>query len=212
MTALNVVCLADSVHLVSDGAACDGDGRLAALFHKVTPLPHLNLAIGVRGVRAAAIMAVDTISVGATSYDDLRSRVAKILKDYLGPVAPAWEKQLGQDALKFEVVVAGWSESRGPAAFVMATSDLNDAHGLPAWTPVDVPGAYFSPSNEQLSADFARIQLSFDDATAVELVRRQRAMDRVGSFVQLTTVRREGIETRILKRWPDVIGKTIKPN
>ena len=33
----------------------------------------------------------------------------------------------------------------------------------------------------------------------------------VGGFAELTTIRRAGIERRILEHWPDVIGRKIVP-
>jgi hypothetical protein len=224
MTAINSVVLHDCVHLVSDGAATDPTGKLAHLIHKVTPIAHLNVAIGVRGTRTAASMIIDAIAAGASSYDELQSRIADILRSSIEPTRKVLEPQFGPHALACDVVVGGWSQTRGLHAYVIATSDANAAHGLRAWTPVEIAGTLFMPGDEPLTANFARLQLEFSDAKAIELVTRQRAMvapsvndphvpgpHAVGGFVQLTTVRRDSIETRILHRWPDVIGQGIQP-
>ncbi|WP_426611207.1 hypothetical protein [Bradyrhizobium sp. McL0616] len=82
---------------------------------------------------------------------------------------------------------------------------MNAAYGLHPWKPYDITGTFYSPLSPDLAGDFARLQLEFDDRRAVALVDQQgrlRPQD-VGGFVQLTTVREFGIETRILKRWKE---------
>lgn len=223
MTALNVVIGTDSAHLISDGAAIDpASGRLAHLIGKVTAHPHLAAAVGVRGSRMLASGINDAIASGASSYDELRSTIVPMLRQHLAPIAPIWEKQFGPNIMNAEIVVVGWSESVGPHAFVVATHSANADFGLPAWRVVELPGAYFSPSTESLATEFARIQMDFNDDTAAALVERQRSLkvtipgtrgDRhvVGGFVQVTTIRESGIESRIVKRWDDHIGSIIKP-
>lgn len=224
MTAINVVLGRNAVHIISDGAAIDTGGRLAHLMHKVTPVPHLSAAIGVRGVRTTVSVVIDAVTAGATSYDDLHSRIVDILRGTFEPARLIWEAKFGPHVLRCDVIVAGWSEQhKGPHAFVVATSDANAAAGLPAWTVVEIAGTLLTPSDSKLAADFARLQLEFDDDAAIALITRQRAIAApspdnppapgpygVGGFAQITTVGAHGIETRILKRWPDAIGETIK--
>jgi hypothetical protein len=165
------------------------------------------------------IMALDAthiVSDGANSYDDLHENVVAILKANIEPVRSIWESKFGPDVMSAEIVVGGWSESRGrPHAFILATSETNAAYGIPAWKVTEIDGLLLSPSDQTLSADFAIIQSEFGSqfrARAVELVRRQRTVGEkpgVGAFVQITTVREHGIETRILKRWPDVVGQKL---
>jgi hypothetical protein len=217
MTATNVIVQRDSVHLVTDGAAIDPTGRLAHLLHKVTPIPHLNAAVAVRGTRNMASVVVDAISSGASSYDDLQKRIVDILRGTIDPIRPIWEAKFGRSVMQADVIVAGWSGA-GPHAYMLATGDHHGAQ-LAAWTPLEISGTFFTPTDTQLAADFARLQLEFDDNAAVELVTRQRAIARqvstkkmpcgVGAFVQLCTVHETGIETRILHRWPDRVGSLI---
>lgn len=223
MTALNVVIGTDSAHLISDGAAIDpASGRLAHLIGKVTAHPHLAAAVGVRGSRMLASGINDAIASGASSYDELRSTIVPMLRQHLAPIAPIWEKQFGPNIMSAEIVAVGWSESVGPHAFVVATHSANADFGLPAWRVVELPGAYFSPSNEQLANEFAEVQTDFNDSAAVKLVEQQRSIRAqtpgtlskrctVGGFVQITTVRESSVEARIVKRWPDEIGSIIKP-
>lgn len=213
MTATNVILGLDAAHLVTDGAAIDSAGRLVHTVHKVTPLPHLNAAVAFRGARAVNSMALDAIAAGANSYDQLAATIDMLLREQFDQIAPVWKKQFGLHILDAEIVVAGWSESRGPHAYVMATTDKNKTFGLRAWRPIEIQGAFLAPSDNTLAADFAKLQIEFNDERVVELVHRQRTigpMPGVGSFVQLTTVRKHGIESRILKRWPDAVGEVLK--
>jgi|HubBroStandDraft_4_1064222.scaffolds.fasta_scaffold04499_4 hypothetical protein len=219
MTAMNVVVQRDCVHLVTDGAAVDSTERLAHLLHKVTPMPHLNAAIGVRAsARCTASVIVDAISSGAHSCDDLSTRIVEILRATIDPIRPIWEAKFGRSVLQADVIVAGWSETIGPHAYIVATGN-HHGDDMPAWTVLPIGGTFLTPTNTQLATDFSNLQLEFDDNAAVELVTRQRAIARqvstkkmpcgVGAFVQLCTVHETGIETRILKRWPDRVGSLI---
>ena len=202
MTAINVLVLPDRALMISDGAAYV-DGKIVHRYHKVTALPHINAAIGIRGMRMVSTIVIDAISAGARSYDDLRARIVDLVRATFEPVAPIWQSKYGPDILDCEIIVAGWSESRGPAGFILATSDTNAAYGFPAWTVVDIPAAFFSPDNGELAGKFACPD--FDDAMAIELIERQSAMrSNVGEFCQLTTVRQHGIEPRVLKNWKAV--------
>lgn len=210
MTAVNVIVRADCVHVITDGAATDSRGRLVHLMQKATPLPHLRSVIAIRGNRALSSCIVDAVSTGGSSFDDIRRNLVPIVKAHFMPIAPIWKEQFGPDVLDSEVIVAGWSESRGPSAFALATSERNSLSGLPPWHPVDIGGAFLSPSDAKIAERFARLQLDFDDKLAVELIESQRAHRGVGGFVQLTTVNEHSIETRILRRWADEIGKSLR--
>jgi hypothetical protein len=159
MTAINVVISSDAAHMISDGVAIDSIGRSVHPMQKVTPIAHLNAAVGVRGTRAAASAIVDAIQSGAVSYDHLHKHVADILRATIEPARAVWESKFGPHVLACDVIVAGWSETRGPHAYVVATSDANVAHGLPAFVPVEIAGMIFMPSDTRLTVDFARLQL-----------------------------------------------------
>jgi hypothetical protein len=220
MTAINIVRQLDCTHVVSDGAGLAAQGRLAHRLPKVQIMPHLNCAVAVRGNRILSTFAHDAITASAATYDDLRTRAVPILRDYLEPIRSIWESQFGPRIFHGQIFIATYNH-----AFAIATSDANAAFGLRAWQPLEITGHLLTPSDDALGRDFARLQLEFNDAKAVELAERQRAIPApllenpnepgpyaVGGFIQLTTIRKTGIETRILKHWPDKIGEKIQPH
>jgi len=218
VTALNIVLQNDAAHILTDGAGIDAAGRLGCAAHKVVPLPHLGAAVAVNGTRMFLGLVVEAISAGAVSADDLHARIVEILQSAIIPAEPAFTKQFGPHVFAGTVAVAAFSQSKGPHGYLVSThaGDPN----LPSWQRIDVPGMFYSPSNARLNADFSDLNATLDDARGAELVRRQREIIApslggwktpiVGGFAQITSVFAGGrIETRILARWPDVIGKSI---
>lgn len=202
MTAINVLVLPDRILMIADGRAVDQHGRRIHSMSKVTPLPHLNAAVGIRGTRLVGSMVVDALMANARSFDDLRSRIVQIVKTHIfAPCEAVWKAKFGPTVLDAEIVVGGWSENRGPAAFILATSNTNASSGVLAWRAVDIPAAFFSPDDGgALASQFAKADFSDDDA--VDLIERQSQLrSDVGDFCQVTTIRKHAIETRILKRW-----------
>lgn len=66
MTAANLVVLCNCVHLVTDGLN-SRDGAPHSVKHKVLPLPHLGVAVAVRGTRPAMGICWELISAGSLS-------------------------------------------------------------------------------------------------------------------------------------------------
>ena len=51
MTAINVIQQTKSVHVLTDGAMIDSNGRLVGFSHKPIAIAHLNAVIIVRGAK-----------------------------------------------------------------------------------------------------------------------------------------------------------------
>jgi hypothetical protein len=212
LTAINVLKQKDAVHLVSDGAAYDAKKRLVSVGPKVFPLPHLNAAIGVRGPTVALPILVHFIGHGATSYDGLKRNIVGILKQAQANARTVLGQSVAGAA--FEVAIGGISETRGPDAYVVACNDQGVVSPL---TQINELG--FMPSTPGVDA-FIRTQngKTIDAADfGLNVIELQRAAKfdgvcGVGGFAQITTVRRTGIETKLLHRWPDQIGKPLNDN
>jgi hypothetical protein len=119
-----------------------------------------------------------------------------------------------------EFVIAGWSEASGPDAFVLS----RDAAGC--WVAQDTGAVMMAPGEQTiqqaaLAAMPAGVASADDmdparDGLAIVLAQRAGqtlvdGMSAVGGFVQLTTVTREGILTRILHSWPEEWGEPQVP-
>lgn len=221
MTAINLIVRSDSAVLISDGAAIKADGTLAHLMNKVVAYPHINAAVGIRGSLTATTIINSAINVNSRSYEDIRARAVDFIRHEFNAVRSALEKLFGSNALDADIVVAGWSErERRPGGFLLVTHNLYEQSGIRAWTPTDVSGVFLAPSNEHLQSEFSRIQIDLDDEMACGLIERQRdvvlprpgnlaAVPNVGGFVQLTTVHRDSIDTRIVRRFEDRIGSPL---
>ena len=198
-----------------DGAAIDANGRLVGRIQKTHSFPEKRLAVGVTGTPNLLNLAVGAI-LAVSSYDEFLANAGQRISDQVIP----HEQIFGRRELLGTVGIIGWSESHGPHAYLVATHTLID--WLPQFTPVEVPGMFYTPSDARLDADFADLNESLDDAKAVALVTRQRSIIApsvgnwstpiVGCHVSLTTITKDGIENRILKRWrKDKIGSVISP-
>jgi len=219
LTALDVILSPKSVHLLTDGAALNSAGAVERISSKVAILPHLNATIGINGTQALMVLATEAIQANISKPDDLRSNLPGVLQSVIRPLQAEIARGLHNTSLDGSIAVAAWSPEHGPHGYILATFEGIPA--LPAWQIIDVPagGAYLTPSDPKLVADFGDLNERFDDERAGDLVERQRAIigpsvgnfktPIVGGFAQLTTVSEQGISTRIVRRFNDPIGKKI---
>jgi hypothetical protein len=121
---------------------------------------------------------------------------------------------------EFDLVVVGWSESRGRCETWLMFSQARGDQG--AWTPHEMGPVVLMPYDEALGDRLGLTEAQIAGGLhAVEdglrIIEEQRGVsafqgDRdvpshgVGGFAQLTLVGRDHIETRIMRRWPDEIG------
>jgi hypothetical protein len=116
----------------------------------------------------------------------------------------------------FEIVVARISKATGPSAYIVAS---HDRYGEP-WTILDLGGLSVTPSPEAVhriigDIAFGRSADQLDPIVhGLAVLEAQRAVDAgalVGGFAQLTTIDSTGVRSRVIRRWPDEIGKLIAP-
>jgi hypothetical protein len=223
MSALNVLLQRDSVHVISDGASYDPDGRLAFPTTKVMILPHLNAIVSGRGPALGPAVMSQMLGVVGDSYDSMKAGAVECFRESLPLFRPILQ-QAGISS-KIEVLVAGISESNGPDAFLICN---HDDYGFPALSIIDLGNLSILPSEgapEFLASlpngtetDPEDIDPAVDGLRLLECQRRIVTSNETGDFVitgsfaQLTTVRADGISTRILKRWNDVRGERVGAN
>lgn len=217
MSALNVFLFPDVIHVWTDGALYDADGTLLMSTTKVGPLPHLNAAVMTRGPALALPLLTHCLGVLFSTFDDLVVGLSEAVAQfvtYQGEV-------LGEcsHGTTFEVVVAGWSESRGqPEAYLVRSADLGRVSMLGS--------EHVSPANDILvermkgefpgstqadlrTIDVARRLMELQREIRVEQVEGQGKICGVGGFCQVTTITPAAIMTGIVRRWPDVVGEKM---
>ena len=224
MTAINVIKQSNAVHVLTDGAGYNADGTLIAIANKVWPVAHLNLVLASRGSAYFAPLLAQHASAAAHSFDHLKSIMPALALELAGRFAPLMRmSELGS---QFDLVVAGWSETSGPSSYFLCD---HHQHGpsVEPWKPVDLGPISLLPQTAAMKVDLDhefpngadpdQFDSVKDGMCILEIQRRHPSehgpagshmLRGVGMFAQLT---RGAIETKIIHRWPDEIGKPIKP-
>ncbi len=226
MSAANLIVASDCAHLISDALVWDtADNRVTAITSKVIMLPQFNAAVTVRARSFAVFHAIAAFlpTVRASGYDDFKSKIVDVVKQ----MAVELEAVL-PDLAAFELSVAGFSETAGPEGFRITTLAVpidTTEDIIRPFEIVEMPRG-FNPSPCASAADENEIRSAIAtapanlEAHAIAALTAQRQIacrdlgaERapcwVGGFAQLTTVTTSGISTRIIHRWPDVVGKKV---
>ena len=208
MTALCAVCKEDRVTLLTDGACVEAGGRLAMVAPKVFTFPHLSAALAVVGPTAMILRLGAMLSVPAT-FDDLLGEapgMARIAYCELGEM-----NDFGEGGRDFELYFAGYSPTRDRMEGWRLIGHDRSSDVRP-WELNAAPDIIVTP----LPPDYTWPE-DFDPLTdGLELIEAQRRVGGplgfvIGGFAQVTTIKRDAIETMIIRRWPDEVGKTINP-
>lgn len=218
MTAINALVRPDRVHLVTDGAVYEPDGRVIGTAQKVYILAHVSAAIAIRGPAWFGPGFVAQLNAGSLrDFDDLLSRIVPVTRAFLDHVlstldpaqVAAASAQL--DLRRFNIVVAGWSHRRDRGEVHHLDTNHDEWRLEPQGAGFVMPG-----DNPVLVARLERAGWCLDDESRdvsrlLDLLHHQRAVpdvlpngiraQTVGGFAQHTEVSADGIATRILERW-----------
>ncbi len=214
MTALNAILRSDAAYVITDGETWEGragvPGCEAVPRPKVLPLPHLNAALASRGSAALLPILYSRIVHLRSTFEEAAAFLGADLQD-----AVTGMRQKMPDLATHDVVLIGWPELReGPECWLAVD---HSKWGPPSFQPLRVSGVV-SPDDGSLAERMAGRKVhedpGFDPETeAAALIEAQGAMPKgcVGAFVQLTTIRRDRIETRIVKWFEDQFELTPQP-
>lgn len=223
MSATQIYVRPDDVVVLTDGASYDSDGVVVGLVNKVAAFPHLNAALTANGPAFFLALLAARIHDAFTSFDELVAGIVDRVRQSVRADKSFFDQVGGT---RFVLYVAGISESRGPEAWMLASED---GDGFRAWHLEPLGQGIIKPASSDFMADLHEIPGmttdpdEFDPATHGLMImeeQRRRPWEIVGAgqnrhiiggFVQFTAVSREGIEARILQRWPDRIGEKITP-
>lgn len=209
----------DRVELLTDGASTDDDGKLAATLTKVWTVPDLPFAMTGAGSQAMV------------------ERVALYLRGWANMTGVDG----ALDALRImprpdddmSIVIAAVSEMEGPGLWVYSTRHNDYGFGkgpIPActvtrWQGIASMGSGLEPEDIQalgLTRDDFRDGLALGGLKIMEAYRAKPCVSPtrpdlpaghyIGGHVDHTVVSASGVETRQVRRWPDVVGERIRPN
>jgi hypothetical protein len=235
MAALNVIRQREAVHIISDGVFCDKAGIVCEIGPNAFGLPHLPAALAIRGSTHFMPFLVHRLSRECRSFEELLAKITRLALEVHASF-PMTFGTLGHGTVEpdFDLIAVGWLKSRGaPASYVLTSHDRVVARGLTSspWQLLELPEVLIAPpiAEEQILASGWTVPHSAEsfrpDADGVALVKVQRLWRReldervgamqqihiVGGFIQVTTVSAEGVNSRVLHRWPDQVGRRIEP-
>ena len=221
MSAINVLVQSKAVHFLTDGAGYDADRTFLMRGPKILPVPHLSCAISVRGPASARPILCELLSHVGTSYNELRSSAAEAVREACKFYAPVFAQcSTGSD---LEEVVGGFTDEGLPDAYMVAS---HSRYGSEPWMVTPIEGLTFLPNDQKLHArvvaslpagatpddlDFAKVGLAIMELQRSNPEASSEGDNKcaIGAFAQMTTITVDGIQTKIIHRWPDVIGERV---
>ncbi|GEL42247.1 hypothetical protein MEX01_28380 [Methylorubrum extorquens] len=225
MTAINALVRRDRVHVVTDGAVYQPDGAVVGSMQKVYILAHADAVMAYRGPSYIGPTLYGCLNAASlTGFDDLLSKLIPAVLhtldslELLDPMAVAEASAL-LDLRRADVVVAGWSRSRGRGEIYKLDTSAE------VWRFEPQADGFMMPGDNP--ALIARLEAHGwdladerqDERRLLELLNHQRAVadilpdgarfSTVGAFAQHTVVTAAGISTRIVERWAtDSVNRT----
>lgn len=214
MTALNAILRADAAYVITDGQTWEGRAGVpsceAVPRPKVLPLPHMNAALACRGSAALLPILYSRIVHLRSTFEEAAASLGTDLQD-----AVTGMRHKMPDLASHDVVLIGWPDTReGPECWLAVD---HPKWGPPPFQPVRVSGLV-SPDDgslaERMGGRHVHEDPTFNPETeATALIEAQGAMSHgfAGTFVQLTTIRRNSINARIVTWFEDQFRLETRP-
>lgn len=236
MSSIIIIQKTDAVHLITDGAFYDPDGRVIDIRSKVAGLARSGCIFAVRGANYPSFP-LELLLGLHPSFDSIMTALPDILRNVLklfdvvtGGGAPCVQRH-------FEVTIAGWSDERQAWTAGIASTfqpcDPEDVQGvshldgyepfmpllaasaccMPAVDGIGILGRTFNRQEDVDGLDPVREGLLLHEAQrlVVGITSDGQIQYLVGGLAELVTVSAAGITRQLLRRWPDQIGKLITP-
>ncbi|WP_428414506.1 hypothetical protein [Pararhizobium sp.] len=201
MSALLLFLSGNEAFVATDAAAAVGT-RLVSLTPKIHVLPHLHVAMGVRG-HFGALRHVIHLVQNLASPEDLQTVLPAKLKETYGFRVKWFPKLWG-----FDLGFAGYDKT-GPYVELISSVSREDHPAFEfrrfevIWVSPNVPMDLLRSSYDQADRD--------PDGAAIAIMDAQRSGGGavIGGYGQITSVGRKNITTRLLKPYPDKILQPI---
>lgn len=210
MTSINISLDAAAGYIVSDGLGYDAHrGGATCCITKVIALPHLRAAVATRGSALLPQMMFGGLNA-LPSFEACIAGLPVLFADLMSRLGSVGIP-LGPEHGTSEVFLVGWREdgARPECWFVHAGGQAGEPFRAASIDGItsDVTGG-----SDRLQALAASARDPYDpnpiyhpERDGPELIEGVRALsgERMGGFCQLTTVARDEISMRILRRWPE---------
>jgi hypothetical protein len=238
MSSIAIMQQRDAVHLVTDAAHYTSDGLVVQISSKVTELPASNSVFSIRGA-GYADRVLGWLLYRFASFDDAIEALPGVMSVADSVFLTFADSGASPVQRHFVLTIAGWSDRLQCMATVAAATyehgDPADTEGwmtgIPGYrqySPVYMPAMGAMPPvdvAQALGRTLVELEDGIEDidvaADALAIFEAQRVFPSfgpnsaqyvVGGFAELTTVTRDGIARRILKEYPDQVGKFIVPD
>ena len=207
MSVINCIRNEEGLSIFTDGAVYDHDGVVVGIISKILLLPHAPAAVSFRGM-SSLLPKLSAIACRCLTFEALLTAV---------------QVNAQMICVDSEVMLAGYSRTRGVFEIYLLPGHDNYASvGFPALVLTRMAHNCFLPGPnpeiaKQIGWDLPTMEAFDADRDGINLMECQRR-DRqrygycVGGFIQRTDITRIGIKSRIVKWWPDEVGRHIEPD
>lgn len=216
MTMLNAWKRDGDILLLTDTACIRQSCRVAGFVNKVAALPHLNIAVAVRGsANHIPILLAALTKADFRSYSELESGLPGRLNRWRVPLF-RW--------IAFELVVAHVPRKGAPKLWGLSNRPV---FGVPAWQKAPLACIFNEGEGEDFDEDATNLPnlWDVDDGSCLKWLsatqrnvlkpfgwQRKPVVATIGGSVVATIVSATGIHQREVGRWPDDrVGKPLDP-
>lgn len=213
MTLLNAWIRGDSLHMMTDGLDYDGAGRPVGRAQKIFTFGQGRFAITSRGVSAFVPALALALYNRAASYDELLTMIGPLVREMMERATemnPLLQNQ------HIELMVGGWSDAKAAPDMAFVT----DTGPFP-WQALEAGDSICAPGDAEQLARFRQqgidpVAPDFDPEVdglrfaqaqrdlAIDLARGSRTAPLIGGSLEIVSITRDEIRSRILHRWPQV--------
>lgn len=201
----------DEIHLFADAAFYDYEtGILTAIHPKIWQIPHINGAFVSRGCGCAFLILQELLSLEEwSSWDELKAS--------LPLVWACFDKLMGDD--EGDVMLAGFSDEHSRPEILYRTTGEAYENFQPGHTYIYTEGFTSfgcnmergdNPSQQAIEA----FEKARNEKYDISFGRAQKPVmaHAIGGRLQRAVLTRTGSTAATLLKWPDEVGKLIRPN
>ncbi|MGX1786135.1 hypothetical protein ACWIGM_05320 [Bosea sp. NPDC055332] len=208
--------------MYTDAGLFTNDGTVSAILSKAYCLPHLCAVISSRGSCYFANQLILAINHSFSTFEGLIGGLSAVFRTQY----ETHESTIALAGASFELWLAGWSHVRkAPESYAIASHGLTvHHHGVSAapWEITRLNNRSIVPRDAKFDRRLAAYSIETPEELGIAVAECQRQLrgttphgveiTGLAGFIQHSTVNRDGISTRILKRFPDEVGKHVAPS